>query len=277
VTSDADYEQSLVRASRGRRRIVIALGVLAALGFAALGFALYRQRYPPLNEGEELTADQRAQLSGAIQRSRAALLAADRPWRAKLAAVTPSASPADAPACTRLDFYRETLARHPQMWDGWTLGELPIERRGVWSMTSTPYPFLLLSAGAPLPEHSAELSSRLADLAEEEAALPHPSVVPFASRLSRVTHEQLYATEIVLRLLAVVDPSADPGPRAYTFRAGALAAEGWMYDHRRNEVVCAGVVQVASSSSVDLGSTGLAEDLLVNLVREAPGALRALR
>lgn len=273
--SDEDIEESIRRSARRRRHVVTGLGIAAAAGFAVLAFGLYRQHHPAERPSVELTGAQRARLVAALERSRAVLTAADRPWKAKLAAVDPAAMPADAPPCMRLDFHRDRLAQSPQSWGGWSLGALPIERHGTMSLSSTPYPFELLAAGAPLPEHSAELRARLHELDEERRALDRPSFSPFEDRLSRVSYDSLYATEVVLRLEAVVAPHADPGGGAGTFAGGAVIARGWMYDHRANQVVCAGTVQVESSSLVDTGWTGLNEDLLINLVREAPGALRA--
>jgi hypothetical protein len=281
-----DFEAQLARTNRRRRAILATLAALVLAAFSWMAYTSYRRMYPPPRPVVTLTRDQRAEIAQQLRDSRAKLRAADRPWRAKIGAVDPQQVSPDAPRCTRLDFYRETLARHPQNWRGWRtgldpfpeLGEaLSVRRHGSWSITSVPYPILLLPPGAPLPEHSAEHRFRLEDLEREERSLDHDQHVDFRRRLSAVRHTELYATEIVLRLLGSAAPRADMSPHASTFESGVLVAEGWMYDHRTNDLPCAGIVRVESSASVDLRSTGLNEDLIVNLIREAPGQLRALR
>jgi hypothetical protein len=286
TATDDDFEAQLARGNR-RRRVVLGAFAAAVLGGVSwLGLTLYHRVHPPPRPVVALTGPERAQLAEQIRASRVALLAANRPWRAQVAAVAPLEVPTDAPRCTRLDFYRERLDLHPQNWGGWELGRRPfvelgealsITHHGSWSITRVPYPIAILPPDAPLPEHSAELRFRLEELEREEAALDRPGYAAFGRRLEDVTHTELYATEIMLRVVGSMAPRAASGRHVTTFEPGVLVAEGWMYNHREDRVVCAGVVRVENSAFVDLRSTGLNEDLIINLIREAPGDLAALR
>lgn len=281
-----DFEAQLIRANRRRGVMFGALAAAVLGGFGWIGFTAFRRANPPPSPVVTISSAERAQLVQQIRASREALVAADRPWREQVAAVAPLEVPSDAPRCSALDFHRETLARHPQNWGGWELGNRPfpelgealsVAHHGSWSITQIPYPIAILPPDAPLPEHSAELRFRLDALEREESGLDRPQHGDFGSRLADVTYTELYATEIMLRVVGSMAPRAGAGGHVTTFEPGVLVAEGWMYDHRANRLVCAGVVRVESSAFVELRSTGLNEDLIVNLIREAPGDLFALR
>jgi hypothetical protein len=218
-----------------------------------------------------LTAAQRAQLAQQAAHSTQNAGELDRGWSTAIAAIDPRQH-TSGPPCKALAAAHYALASNPQSsdWGSWDVDPLGFNASSIASLTRTPFPLQIVAPGTALPTTSPELQARLARLARANA---DSSFDTFDVRLAAVTIAALTTTDVLIALDRFDEPRQLD---KVTFSPGSITGRVWVFDHTRGKVVCAGIATATSSADVDLRSSNLTDDMLINLVRAVPDQVFAV-
>jgi len=280
LMDDEEFEASLRRSHRRRRRILVALAVVGAVGLGVLMTRNIWQAHPGqygtrAAPTHALTRDQREHMMALIEQSKLKIAELDAPWRAAIERIDLIVLDGGGP-CEPLSGFRDALRGRPgSSWYGFDVLDTPIDRfKGTEFaiLTQTPFALAMVRVGDAMPSMSASARARLGELAKIRGELDKPTHWTFEELSHRATVDALDGPDVLLVLDEIREPERDRRMKI-GFVGGRIRARGWVYDHRDRRVVCAGLVQAESSETVNVRDQSLNDDLLVNVVRAIPGSM----